>query len=313
MNPNRDLTTNITFRQLRAFITIADAGSFAAASQRMHLTSSALSLLVKEMEGLLHVRLFDRTTRNTALSRAGIEFYPLAKKVLDDLKHAIESTRDLEQKKRGTVRIACTPLYSSTLLPQLIFKYGELFPAITVYVLDSLNQAAVSRVSSGEADLGIAPQRLFPSEIDAENLFRDRMVFVCKPDNALARTKSVTWSRVVNEPFISLTQDFTSSLQADLYKHSPELHLAPFQNVSFITTALGMVQCGHGVTVQPESVLPWLPSYGLISRAVKDPVVFRHISLLSKRGYELSPAAKSFRDFLQQHTAGAPELLNSRP
>ena len=130
-------------RQLRAFIMVADAGGFAAASHRLHLTPSALSLLIKEMEKLLKVRLFDRTTRNTVLSQSGIEFYPLAKKVLDDLGRAVESTRDLEQKKRGTVRVACTPLYASTLLPELILRYREQYPAIDVHILDSLNQPAV--------------------------------------------------------------------------------------------------------------------------------------------------------------------------
>lgn len=311
MNASVDIAGNITLRQLRAFIAIADAGSFAAASQRLHLTASALSLLVKEMEGTLKVRLFDRTTRNTVLSQAGVEFYPLAKKVLDDLRHAIESTQDLEQKKRGSVRTACTPLYASTLLPQLILSYRAQFPAIAIYVLDSLNQPAVSRVASGEADLGIAPQRQFPPEVEAESLFRDRMTFICRADHPLAAQETVTWRQVLNEPFISLTQDFTTSLQADLFKHASELVLAPVHSVSFITTALGMVQWGHGITVQPESVVPWLPPFGLISRPVTNPVVYRHLSLFYKRGYALSPAAQSFRDFLHQHAASVPELLSA--
>src|SRR5688500_8879542 len=112
MNP-----ANVTLRQLRAFVAIADAGGFAAAARRLHLTPSALSLLIKDLERGIEVRLFDRSTRATALSVAGSEFYPLARKVLDDLASALESTQDLEQKKRGTVRIACTPLYAATTLP----------------------------------------------------------------------------------------------------------------------------------------------------------------------------------------------------
>ena len=135
-------TSHVTLRQLRAFTAIADTGSFAAAARQMHLTPSALSLLIKELESGMKVRLFDRTTRSTALSLAGSEFYPLARKVLDDLALALETTQDLEQKKRGTVRIACTPLYASTTLPELILRYRELYPAVAVYVLDSLNQQA---------------------------------------------------------------------------------------------------------------------------------------------------------------------------
>ncbi len=291
---------SITLRQLRAFVMVADSGGFAAASHRLHLTPSALSILIKEMENLLNVRLFDRTTRNTVLSQAGIEFYPLAKKVLDDLGRAVESTQDLEQKKRGTIRIACSPLYSSTLLPKLILRYREQFPAIAVYVLDSLNQPAVGRVASGEADLGIVPERPSPPELVQERLFKDRMTFICRPDHPLAQRRSVSWTQVLREPLVSLTVDFTTRLQADLFKHSSELVLNPAHNVSFITTALGMVQWGHGVTAQPESAVSLLPPFGLIARPIRNPVVFRHISLFYKRDYELSPAAQSFREFLRQ-------------
>jgi len=291
---------NVTLRQLRGFLAIADAGSFAAAARHLHLTPSALSLLVKELEGGMKVRLFDRTTRSTALSLAGCEFYPLARKVLDDLALALETTQDLEQKKRGSVRIACTPLYASTTLPELILRYRQHYPAIAVYVLDSLNQPALARVTSGEADLGIAPHRTVPHELVQESLFRDRVWLICRPDHALAAHESVTWAQVLKQPFVSLTRDFTTRLQADLFTHSQKLVLNPAHEVSFITTALGMVQWGHGITAQPARSLLLIESFGLVARPIVSPVVYRHLSLFYKRGYELSPAAASFRQFLGQ-------------
>lgn len=293
--------TNITLRQLRAFVMVADAGGFAAASTRLHVTPSALSLLIKDLEGEMNVRLFDRTTRRTVLSLAGTEFYPLAKKVLDDLGHAVRSTQDLEQKKRGAVRIACTPLYSSSLMPELTLRYREQFPAIAVYILDSLNQQALARVASGEADLGIAPQRPSPPELIQESLLKDRIWLICRPDHPFASKARVTWASVLQEPFVSLTQDFTARLQADLFKHSAELVLNPAQSVSFLTTALGMVKCGHGITAQPAHALPLVKAFGLVHRPITGPLVHRHLSLFYRRGHELSPAAASFRDFLYRY------------
>jgi DNA-binding transcriptional LysR family regulator len=302
MNRTLNAVQNITLRQLRAFVMVADTGGFAAASRHLHLTPSALSLLIKEMESALNARLFDRTTRSTVLSHAGMEFYPLAKKVLDDLIQAVESTQELEQKKRGTVRVACTPLYAATLMPELILRYHEKYPAITVYVLDSLNQPAVARVMSGEADLGVAPQRPSPPELVQENLFRDRMIFISRPEHPLMAKKRITWSQVLAQPVVSLTQDFTSRLQADLFKHSDALVFHPAHNVSFIMTALGMVQWGHGVTVQPNSALPLLPPFGLVAKDIHSPVVYRYLSLFYKRGQALSPAARSFQEFLIDYT-----------
>jgi DNA-binding transcriptional LysR family regulator len=290
----------VTLRQLRAFLAVADAGSFATAARRLHLTPSALSLLVKELEGIMQVRLLHRTTRVTALSPAGEAFYPLARKVLDDLALALESTQDLAQKKRGTVRIACTPLYASTTLPELVMRYRERHPGIAVFVLDSLNQQALARVASAEADLGIAPQRSAPPELVQESLFEDRICMICRPDHRLAAHERVTWSQVLREPFVSLTRDFTSRLQADLFAHSAKLVLRPAHEVSLITTALGMVQWGHGITAQPARSLPLTDPFGLVARPIVSPVVHRHLSLYFRRGHELSHAAASFRDFLRE-------------
>lgn len=298
MNPN-----NITFRQLRAFVTIAQTSSFAAAARRLHLTSSALSFLIRDLERNINARLFDRTTRSTTLSPAGSEFYPLARKVIEDLGHALQHTQDLKDLKRGAVRIACTPLYASAVVPELVMRYRERYPAVSVYILDSLNQMAVARVLSGEADLGIAPQRQSSSDLVQHSLLRDRIDFICRPDHPLAARQRVTWTEVLRQPFISLTPDFTARLQADLYKSSPHLTLGPAHEVSFITTALGMIQNGFGVSAQPNSCLPMLAAFELISRPLIAPVVRRELSIFHLSRRTLSAAAESFLAFLMQETA----------
>jgi DNA-binding transcriptional LysR family regulator len=307
------MNRNVSLRQLRAFIAVADTGSFAGASRKLHLTASALSLLIKGIESEMQVRLFERTTRRTALSVAGAEFYPLAKKVLEDLAHAIESTQDLQLKKRGSVRIACTPLYSSMLMPELTIRFRSRFPAVAVYILDSLNQQALGRVASGEADLGIAPQRAAPPELVQESLLKDRIWLICRPDHPLASRKTVSWAAVLEEPFVSLTQDFTARLQADLLAHSSALVLNPVQSVSLLTTALGMVQWGHGITAQPAHALRLVKPFGLVCRPINRPVIHRHLSLFYRRAQELSPAASSFRDFLYRHVRARPETSPVSP
>jgi DNA-binding transcriptional LysR family regulator len=59
-----------------------------------------------------------------------------------------------------------------------------------------------------------------------------------------------------------------------------------------------MVQWGHGITAQPAHALPLAKPFGLACRPLTRPIVHRHLSLFFRRGYELSPAAASFRAFL---------------
>ena len=77
------MATNLTVKQLRAFVAVADAASFTDAAAQVHLTQSAMSLLVRELEKEIGFRVLERTTRRVRLSPAGTDFYPLALKVLE--------------------------------------------------------------------------------------------------------------------------------------------------------------------------------------------------------------------------------------
>ncbi len=72
---------------------------------------------------------------------------------------------------------------------------------------------------------------------------------------------------MLQHPFLSLTRDFTIRLQADLFVHSKNaLNLA--QEVSLLTTALGMLQWSHGITAQPTCALPQMEPFSLVVRPV---------------------------------------------
>ena len=62
---------NLTLRQLRTFVAVADCASFTNAAKHLHLTQSALSVLVRELESELGVRLLDRSTRSAEAVRGG--------------------------------------------------------------------------------------------------------------------------------------------------------------------------------------------------------------------------------------------------
>jgi DNA-binding transcriptional LysR family regulator len=299
-------------RQLRAFINVTEAGSFTDAAQRHRQTQSGLSLLVKELEAELGIRVFDRSTRKIRLTLAGADFYPLALKVLQDLDSAVESTRQLRDKLRGTVRIACTPLYASSLLPKALVEYRKRFPAIHVRLLDSLNEQALLRVISGEADFAVAPQRDTLPDLKEEPLFKDRFEIVCPANHPLTKRKSLKWHDVLEHPFVSLTSDYSRRLQIDLAANSSALLLQPAHEVSYLTTALGMVNAGLGVTALPSSALPMISPLGLVTLAVDGPVVYRQVCFSTRHGQGLSPAAKSFGDFLFRFTAASRSLGRSK-
>ncbi|CAM4083180.1 putative HTH-type transcriptional regulator LtrA [Pseudomonas reidholzensis] len=87
------------------FVNVANAGSFVAAAERMHLTSSAVSKGVARLEKRLQVRLFERTTRRLLLSDAGTRYYRTCTRVLADIEEAELALHDEQKEPCGKLRI----------------------------------------------------------------------------------------------------------------------------------------------------------------------------------------------------------------
>ena len=290
---------NLTLKQLRAFVAVAETGSFTMAAQRLHVTSSALSLTIKELESAVGTRLFERTTRQVNLAPAGQDFLPSARRLVDDLARAVEGIRDYQVCARGVLRIASSPTYASALVPKLALEYRRLYPGVQVYVTDAVTERVAARVASGEADLGIAPERSVPYEVVQTQLFRDPLRLVCRGDHPLAALEKVTWADVLGYPFISLPLDYAASLRANLAVHSESLCLEPAVYVNFITTVFALIEAGEGISVQPSAAEPLASAYGLAVRALFEPAIERRICLLRPRSRESSPSAERFLRFAE--------------
>ncbi len=294
---------NVTLRQLRAFIAVARTGSFTLAAESQHVTQAALSGLIKEMEQTLGVQLFDRTTRRLQLSDVGREFYPLVDKLVRDLDGALGEINSLKALKRGVVRIAVPQLIACTLLPPAITEYGKRYPDVHIKIIDCGVESVVSGVLSGEVDVGIGPERDLTSGIDAVPLFEMPFMLVFPKKHPLEKKKRVTWADAVDLPFISLKGQYTERLTLDLHAEVRDLTLNPAHEVNFMTTALAMVSANLGVT----ACLPYAQSlvnlYQLEMRRLHDPEVTRKFLVFTRHGRSLSPAARSFVDYLHDYVA----------
>src|SRR5690606_736055 len=122
------MNINLTFRQLKAFLLVARLGNFTRAAEQMYVTQAGLSIMMRELESQLDVRLFDRTTRFVTLTAAGEQFLPVAKRVIDELEESAAQLGALSAQTRRTLRIGVTPLASHNILPQPCQEVAQLPP-----------------------------------------------------------------------------------------------------------------------------------------------------------------------------------------
>lgn len=294
---------NVTLRQLRAFLAVTRTGSFTLAAESLYITQSALSGLIKELEQVLGVRLFDRSTRRIQLSEVGRGIYPHIEKILVDLDGALDEVANIKALKRGVVRIAAPQLMACTLLPDVIAAFARDHPDITIRLIDCAVESVTSRVFSGEVDLGVGPERDPNSDIDAALLFELPFHAVFHRDHPLANAGSVRWAELASYPLITLQGQFTERLSTDLHNAMRELDLNPNATVTFMSTALSMVSVGLGATICIPYAASLVRLYGLRMRPLVAPEVFRRFYIFTRNGRSLSPAAAAFRDHLSRYVA----------
>ena len=292
---------SVTLKQIRAFVCVAQAGSFTTAASQLHLTQSAVSVLISELEAEFGLRLFDRTTRLVQLTDAGRDFYPVAEKILADLHNALLSSKELVAKKRGRVSIAATPLMASILLPKVIGEYTAMYPNISVTLQDSLAGLIQQKVRDGTADFGIGTFERAGRELIAEPFMADTLVLACPAGHPLAGKASVTWRALAGHPFISLTRDNSVGqlIRKCLADAGVEVHSA--YEVSYLSTVVGMVDAGLGVAVLPSYAGPITRLYDIQIRRLVKPAIRREMSFITRQGRTLSPAAESLKVFLKSY------------
>jgi DNA-binding transcriptional LysR family regulator len=301
---------NPTLRQMRAFVALAKTGNFTLAAQYMHVTQSALSGLIKELEQTLGVRVVDRSTRRIALTDTGNELYPLFSQMIDDLDRALANIADQAELRKGIVRVAVPQLMACTLLPQVIAAWRQHYPDIGISLSDSPVEAVTTRVLSGETDFGIGPERDAAPQLEARELMEMPFEAVVPPDHPLATRDRLAWSDLASYPLITLRGQFTERLLADMSDSRREVTLKPAHEVTYMTTALAMVASGLGITVCMPYAAPLVRLHGLHMLPLDAPVLTRRFFVYTREQRSLSPAAAAFITFLFDwvHTSSNPSM-----
>ncbi|MFT3804032.1 MAG: LysR substrate-binding domain-containing protein [Burkholderiaceae bacterium] len=294
---------NVTLRQLRAFVTVAQLGSFTEAAADLHVTQSTLSGLIKELEQALGVQIVHRTTRKVELSNVGKEFLPLTARILQDLDQALRAIADIKALKSGVVRIAAPQLMACTLLTDVVGSFSKRHPEVDVRLSDSIVDDVLPRVQSGEVDFGIGPERPGSQDIATHLLFDMPFVAVLPPGHSLTRNKRLTWAEFLRHPVISLEGEYTQILRRELRAASDQLTFTPKKEVSFMTTALSLASAGIGVTVCLPYARSLVNLYGLQTRTLSAPTVRRKFHLLVRKDRVISPAARAFSEYLLAYVA----------
>jgi DNA-binding transcriptional LysR family regulator len=289
----------LSTRQLRAFLALADLRNFTRAAEACHLSQPAFSTLVRALEESVGTRLFDRNTRSVQLTPEGRLFEPLARRLLADIGRALVDLGDHVERRKGRVHVAALPSLAAGWLPALFADFRQAWPGIELVLSDQLSDACIDLVRGGQADFALASggtRVADAAELRMRVLCTDRFHLVCRADHPLASEPRLTLRKLAPWPFIHMTRN--SSVRQALEAALHPLAMNTVLEVEQLATVMGMVEAGLGISVVPTLTLYQFRRDTIATRPLAIPQLTRRIYLVQRREGSLSAAAQTLHDMV---------------
>ncbi len=283
---------------IRAFVTVGELHSFAAAAKALHLSQPALSRRIAHLEDQLGVRLVDRTTRTAGLTVLGQRFLDEMSGLVEDLDRSVLGLRDAAELETGDVTIGCVFSAVHHFLPPVIRAFQEKHPRVLVRIVEEGADEVLASVKHGEADLAVNYIGMQDPEVEFTPLLKEPYVLACPTGHPLAKRRSVRWNELAHYPHARVSHASRNRLLIDQALADLPPLPRPIIEVRHVSTLIGIVERGLALAVVPRLTLPIGPAAAVVGVKLEQPSISRTLAIVRRTGRSLSPAAAALARLL---------------
>lgn len=293
-----------TLRQLSYLVAVAEAGTFAAAAQRLHVSASALSLALDELERALGVQLtVRRRAHGVRLTAAGTDTVGRARRLLRDAGELAGGT-DGGTGVAGTVRLGCFPTLAPVVLPGLLVRFAAAHPRARVEFTEADQGVLTRRLRDGELDLAV----LYDHDLDAGLVTRritaNTPYLLLPAAHPLAGRDAVHLREVAAEPMVLFDLPPASAHLTTVLRAAgvvpPVAH-----RTSTVELARALVAAGLGWTVLAQR--PGHGEAGVVEVALADDPPRLDVVLAGARAIAPGPAARALAAVALDRAGSGPD------
>lgn len=290
---------DLSARQLRAFITLAEQRNFTRAAQACHLSQPAFSALIRGLEDSVGARLFDRDTRSVQTTPEGRLFEVSARRLLEDIELALGELADRTARRTGRVSVAALPSLAAGWLPPILAEFMQAWPGVQVELHDALSDDCIAKLRNQQADFALATTGAGAapaSDLRGQKLCSDRFHLVCRKDHPLAKADKIGPRQLAPWPFIQMSRNSSVRQALDAALHPMKLNSV--LEVEHLATVTGLVEAGVGISVVPSLTLFHFRRESLTIRPLPLRGLTRSLYLVRRREGALSVAAQTLHDLI---------------
>ncbi len=293
---------NITFRQMRLFLALADTLSVTKASQKMHITQPTASMQLKEMTENLGLPLFEVISKKIHLTALGEELAKTARNMTGQWEAFEQHAAQMKGLTKGNLRVAVVST-AKYFIPKLLGSFCSKYPEVDIS-LEILNRdGVIKRVEENSDDLYVMSRPPLHIDLEDQILMPNPLCMIAYKDHPLATKKNLRLQDLKHERFILRELGSGTRMSSDIHfkqkKFTPSLLLELGSN-----EAIKNAVASHlGVAVISIHALDELDYDKEISvLKLQDFPINSQWHLVYLRGKQLSPIAKAFHDHVLRET-----------
>jgi len=244
------------FANLRAFISVAEQGSFSGASEHLYLTQPAISKRIAALEVELGTELFDRIGRQVTLTEAGKALLPRAQQILLAIEDSRRAIKNLSGEVSGSLRIGTSHHIGLHRLPPVLRAFTRNYPEVDLDIEFMDSEDACRAVEHGELEMGIVTLPLQASpRLKTQRIWPDPLAVMVGKGHPLYKTRQLSFQQLAeHKAVLPARGTFTREIieQAFARQH---VQVDISLSTNYLETIKMLVSVGLGWSVLPESML----------------------------------------------------------
>ncbi|MET0314269.1 MAG: hydrogen peroxide-inducible genes activator, partial [Hansschlegelia sp.] len=195
---------NISVRQLRYFVALAETASFSVAARRVGVTQSTLSGSIQEMEAALGARLAERSGRRFELTAAGALLATRAAEILAEIEDLPGLLVQAERPLTSRLRLGVIPSVAPFLLPRALPSMRRSYPELRIAVREGLSRSLMADIRTGLLDAAIIALPFTATEFEVEPFWEDRFFVGVSARHRLADRRTLAAEELAGEQILLL-------------------------------------------------------------------------------------------------------------
>lgn len=268
-------------RQITYFLAVADAESFSRAAEFLHISQSALSTRIGELERLANVRLFERRPHGVSLTPAGCRLLPHARRIVEAIDGARRSFETGEKSGGATVLIGVTPTIGASLLPTLLKVTRAMCLNLDWRAQQASTPRLLEMLAAGEIEAALCYGALPPAQARTYPLHTQDMALIGAAGTLAGETGDVALARLAACPLVLDPASHPSRKVIDAAASRHGVHLNVHAEIEPLTAKKMLVLESGLCTITPRHVFSFELGAGLcIARSIVSPRLPLRLRLL---------------------------------